>query len=299
METYDLIILGGGPAGLMASIYARRYNMKTLVIAKKCGGTALQAGEVKNWPGFSGSGKELMNMFREEAEKLGAELMEDEVEEIKREESEFVVSPCDKKLRSKAIIIATGTENRRLDIEGEKELLGRGISYASDPDKEELKGKSVVIIGGSDSAAKIALSLSTVAKEVMIIYRKSEMRCEPAYLEELRGNDKIKIIGEAVPLKAIGEDKLESLEITVDGEKMNLKADYLIVAIGAAPVVDIIKSLSLKTEKNYIVTDNEMRTNAEGVFAAGDITNNPLKQIVTAAAEGAVAAKSTYNYLNK
>lgn len=308
IQHYDVIILGAGPAGLTAALYAARYNLDVAVVAKSIGGTATQAGEIENWPGFMGSGTELMKKFKEQAEKFGAKYLENEVEIVKKDENGFVLelnhTSEKKEIHGKALIIALGTENRKLNIKGEKELLGKGVSYCATCDGMFFKNKTVTVIGGANSAAKAALYLSEVAKKVYIIYRKNEMRCEPVSLKKISNTKNIEVIYNSVPKKINGTNKVESIEIeTTNNDKKETKTkktietDGVFIEIGATPAVDVVYGLKLKMEKDYIVTDKTTKTNVQGVFAAGDNTNNNLKQVVTAAAEGAIAAKSAYDYL--
>ena len=157
IEHYDLVVLGAGPAGLTAAIYAGRYNMKTLVIGKSIGGTANLAGEIENWPGYVGSGMELMVKFKEQAEKFGAKFLESEVEKVEKDDNGFVLHLMDKEIHGKTLIVALGTEHRKLNIEGEKKYLGKGVSYCATCDGNFFRNKEVAVIGGANSAAKAAL----------------------------------------------------------------------------------------------------------------------------------------------
>ena len=188
-QFYDLAILGSGPAGLTAAIYSARYNLNTIVLGKSTGGTANLAGKVENWPSFTGSGKELMKGFAKQAKKAGAKIIQEEIDKITKDKNNFKISLKKGEIKAKAIIIALGTENRKLNIPGEKEFLGKGVSYCATCDGMFFKGKTVSVIGGADSAAKAALYLSEIAKKVYIIYRKHEMRCEPVSYTHLRAHE--------------------------------------------------------------------------------------------------------------
>lgn len=302
IEHYDVLILGAGPAGLTAALYAARYNLKTAVVAKSIGGTANLAGEVENWPGFMGSGKELMKKFHEQAEHFGAKFLEAEVTNVEKDENGFVLEINKKELHGKALIIALGTEHRKLDIEGEKEFLGKGVSYCATCDGLFFKNKKVAVVGGADSAAKAALYLGDICEKVYVIYRREELRCEPINLEKLKSHKNIEIIYHSNPKKISGDKKVESLELLKQepnkkDETLKLKVDGVFVSIGATPVVDIVENLNLDIDCGFIKTDCDGRTSIKGLFAAGDVSNNNLKQIVTAAGEGAISAKATYDYL--
>ena len=302
---YDLLVLGGGPAGLTAAIYAERYNMKTLVIAKSIGGTANLAGEIENWPGYVGSGMELMKAVRSQAEKFGAKFLEEEVMTVEKGADGFVLNLDNKKIRGKSLIVALGTEHRQLNIPGEKEFLGKGVSYCATCDGNFFKGKTVAVIGGADSAAKAAIYLSNICKKVYIIYRKHEMRCEPIALSKICGTKNIEIHYFSNPVEILGEGVVTGLKIRKsevgsrksEDKEIFLDVDGVFIEVGATPAVEVVKNLGLKVEKNYIVTGRDAKTNVEGVFAAGDVTNNSLKQIVTAAGEGAIAAKMAHEFL--
>jgi len=301
IEHYDVLILGAGPAGLTASIYASRYNLKVAVIAKSFGGAASLAGHVENWPGFLGSGLKLMNKFKSQAKKFGARFLVAEVDNVKKDENGFVLEIQDKEIHGKSIILALGTEHRKLNIIGEKEFLGKGVSYCATCDAMFFKNKTVAVIGGAESAAKAALYLSEIAKKVYISYRKDQIKCEPISLSKLEKAKNIEIYYKSIPTKIIGNKLVTALEIEQQennkSKKIKLSVDGIFIEIGATPVIEIVHGLGLTMQEDYISVDKEMKTNLPGVFAAGDNTNNKLKQIVTAAAEGAIAAKSAYDYL--
>jgi len=307
-DVYDVVILGAGPAGLTAGIYSARYSHKTLVVGKVIGGTANSAGEIENWPGFIGPGVELMGKFKEQAAKFGAEFLEEEVTSVvgSRESgvgSIFTLELDDgKKVKGKSLIIALGTEHRQLNIPGEKEFLGKGVSYCATCDGNFFKGKTVAVVGGADSAAKAAIYLSDICEKVYVIYRKHEMRCEPISLSKLCKTPNVEIRYYSMPAEVLGDKVVKGLKIDIDdpdkGESEEvLNVDGVFVEVGATPANEVVAGLKLKLEKNYIVTGKDAKTNVEGVFAAGDVTNNVMKQVVTAAGEGAIAAKMAHEFL--
>lgn len=300
-EAYDVLILGAGPAGLTAAIYAGRYQLKTVVVSKTFGGMANLAGEIDNWPGFSGSGLDLMVAFKKHAEKYGAVFIEGEVSVVKKDATGFFVELEGKIIRAKSLIVALGTEHKQLDIKGEKEFLGKGVSYCATCDAMFFKNKKVVVVGGANSAAKAALYLSELAKEVSIVYRKTQMRCEPISLKKIETSSNIKMYYNATPLEIIGDKKVTGLKIKqeVNGkdEEKLLDVDGVFIQVGATPMTDVVSDLGLEFCDGYIKTDKEMVTSVKGIFAAGDDTNNTFKQVVVAAGEGAVAAKSARDYL--
>lgn len=303
METiYDTIILGGGAAGFSASIYTARYNLKTLVIAKEIGGTTNLAHEIENWPGFIGSGIELMNNFKEHSEKLGVEIVQTEIVSIEKEDNLFIIKDSSKSYVGKTIIITLGSEHRKLNIPGEEEFLGKGVSYCATCDGTFFRNKEVMVIGGANSAASAALYLSTMAKKVYISYRKEKMRCEPISLEKLKKRENVEFIYNSIPLKILGDSKTNKIKLSMvkSNEENEIEIDGVFIEIGSTPLTKLVEELGIKINlEGYIEVDREMRTSLGGVFAAGDITNNVFKQVVTAAGDGAIAAKSAYEYLDK
>ena len=303
IEHYDLVILGGGPAGLTAAIYAGRYNLKTAVVAQSMGGTANMAGELENWPGYSGSGMELMNSFRKQVEEFGAKIIETEIIDVEKDDNGFAIFvEGENEIHSHIIIVALGTRHRKLDVPGEKEFLGKGVSYCATCDGNFFKNKNVAVVGGSDAAAKAAAYLSTICKRVHIIYRGGEMRCEPICLSKINEIKKIEIHYFSKPLEIIGDKKVSGIKFVQENSgKMPMESllvvDGVFIEIGSIPEINIVKNLGFEMTGDYIKTDKEMKTNIDGAFAAGDITNNKFKQIVTAAAEGAIAVKSAHSWL--
>lgn len=300
---YDLIIIGAGAAGLAASIYASRYKINHLVLGKIPGGMTLEAHKVENYPGIgSVSGMELMKKFQEHTQSLDAKIEQVEVVNVKRKNKDFEITTSQgKKYQTKTLILALGTKRRRLNIPGEKELLGKGVSYCAICDAMFYKDKTVAVIGGSDAATMAALLLSEHAKKAYIIYRKAKLRAEPVMVERVEANPKIEIIYNTNILEIKGKDRLEKIVLDkVYKESKELKLDGIFVEIGSTPAIALARRIGVKVdEQNYIKIDTSGSTNIPGVFAAGDITAGlaKLRQIVTAAAEGAVAATSVYEYL--
>lgn len=302
-KIYDVLILGGGPGGLTAAIYTGRYNLSTLVVASNFGGTANLAGEVENWPGMIGSGREIMGAVKDQAEKFGAEFLEAEVDKAFKDGDEFVLKYGDKEVRGKSLIVCLGTEHRQLDIPGEKEFLGKGVSYCATCDGNFFRGKNVVVVGGADSAAKAALYLSDICERVTVVYRKHEMRCEPISLSEICEKDNVDIKYFSRPLEVLGDSVVKGLKILTEDndEKLEweLETDGVFIEAGAVPASEVLKELELEMDNGYVVVGKDMKTSVEGVFAAGDVTNSAMRQMVTAAGEGAVAAKGVSEFVRK
>ena len=300
MKTYDLIIIGAGAAGLTAAIYASRYKLNTLVVGKLIGGTTGEAYKVCNFPSYGKiSGTELIQKMINQVRELGVEIKPEEVSSINKKKNEFEVITSREKYLSKKIIIATGLNKNKLEIGREKELIGKGINYCATCDAPLYKNKVVVVVGGSDSALTSALLLAEFAKKVYISYRKDKfINAEPTWKEEVMKNKKISVIFNSEIKEIIGKDFLEGIKIKRSGKIQELKIDGLFIEIGSTPNDFLAKELKLKIDGNYISVDKEQKTSLSGVFAAGDITNNPLKQIVTACAEGAIAAYSAYREIS-
>ncbi len=300
MKTYDLIIIGTGPGGLTAAIYAARYKINVLVIGNTPGGTAATAHKICNYPGFYEiSGPELMMKMIDQVKKLGVEIKQEEVIEINKKEL-FEIKTNKENYQGKKLIIATGSQRAKLGIEREEELEGKGISYCATCDASFYKNKIVGVIGGGNSALTAALLLAKFSSKVYIFYRRdSFFRAEKMWIEEVEKNNKIEPLFETIVTKLKGEKKLEEIEIEVKGERKELKIDGLFIEIGGISNLKLAKTLGVELDGNFIKVDKEQRTNIEGVFAVGDVTNNPLKQIITACGEGAIASFEAYKDLIK
>lgn len=301
---YDLIIIGAGPAGLTASIYASYHKLNHLVIGDIIGGTPIEAAMIKNWPGVKQtSGIELMRNFRDHAEGLGAVIIQGRVVGLKKEEKCFEINVDNQYYHSKTLLLAMGTKRRRLNIPGEDKFLGKGVSYCATCDAIFFKNKIVAIVGGSDSAAAAANLLAEHASKVYVIYRNSELRCQPAYLEQIKKNPKITVIYNANVLEVHGDKKAESVFLDRPFEESQLlKTDGVFVEIGAMPSTDLLNEIGVKLNpQGYVAVDEWGKTNVSGVYAAGDITTNTMgfNQIVAAAADGATAVNAIYRYLKE
>jgi len=297
---YDLIIIGAGPAGLSAAIYSSRYNLNVLVVGNEPGGMAAEAYKVENYPGFkSVSGMELMNKFKEQVNGL-VDIKQEKVIELKKENN-FVITTKDGVYISRAVIVASGTKRRKLNIKGEKEFLGRGVSYCATCDATFFRDKVVSVVGGNDAAAMSALLLAEYAKRVFIIYRKEKIRAEPLRVNQLNENKKITIINNTNVIAVNGDKMMNSVTLDKEFNKnKELALDGLFIEIGSVPSTVLTKKLGIELdEEGYVIVDSAQKTNVDGFYAAGDITinSNKFRQIITAASEGAVAAHSVYEFL--
>lgn len=307
MEKYDLIIIGAGPAGLAASIYASRYKINHLVFGgPSLGGTIALAHQVENYPGFPAiSGLELAQKFLDHAQSLGGKIINQEVVEIKKADGFIILTAGNKKkYQARAVIIATGTKRRKINVPGEDEYLGKGVSYCATCDAAFYKNKVAVVVGGANSACSGAIHLASFAKKVYLIYRKNNLRADPAWIAEAKKIKNITIIynTNVTAIEGNGQKVTHvKLDQPYQGQK-SLAADGVFIEVGGAPVVDLVKSLGVKTDKqSFILTDPSMATNIAGIFCAGDANawQKQCQQAIVAAAEGAIAATSTYQYLNR
>ncbi|MBP5204590.1 FAD-dependent oxidoreductase [bacterium] len=303
MEIIDIAIIGNGPAGYSASIYASRYKLSNIIFGKLSGGTATQAHSICNYPGFTEiSGMELGQKMEEQAKENGAIFSPTSVMDIKKDGDIFVLTTDTKEeYRTKTIILCTGTDRSKLHIPEEDKYLGRGLSYCATCDAMFFRNKTVAVIGGDDAATMSALLLSDIAKQVYIIYKGTELNGDKLRIEKLKEKENVSILYSALVTGLIGEKKLEKIKLSKPYNDSNeLELNGLFVEIGSEPNNLLPNILGVNTDKQgYIVVDNEQKTNVEGVWAAGDCTtnSNKLKQIVTACAEGAVASNSIQEYL--
>lgn len=297
---YDTIIVGAGPGGYTAGIYAKRYGLDTLIIGEEPGGLCNEAHIVENWPGTKRiEGQELTEDMRKHVESLGVEVKEGRVVNIDRD-GKFILDTGEDTYEAKSVILAIGTQKRKLDIENEEKFRGKGVSYCTTCDAPLYKGRDVGVVGGRDSAAKSALLLSEHAENVYIIYRRDELKAEHTLKQRCLEDDKIQMVYEAVPERLEGEENLEKV-ILDNGEEMDL--DGLFIEIGSVPnkVLMDVGDEKIERKDGYIKVDDDQSTNIPGVFAAGDVTtgSNKFRQIVTAASEGSIAAVSAHNYVRE
>lgn len=300
---YELAIIGAGPAGYSAAIYALRSGIKTVIFDKGMGGgLAAIAPNIENYAGFKEiPGIDLMEKMKEHVENYTKINFNEEVEDISKENDEFLIKTNKEKYKVKAILITTGTEHRKLNASGEKELSGKGVSYCATCDGFFFKGKKVAIVGGGNSALIEAIYLKQIGcSEVYVIHRRDQFRAEESYVEEAKEKG-VNFVLNSIVEKINGKDKVESLDLKDKGtgELTKLEINGVFISIGEIPQNDLAKKLGVELNENgFIKIDRQGRTNVKGVYAAGDITGG-LRQIITAAAEGAVSALNTTEVLGK
>lgn len=288
---YDIVVIGGGPAGLTAAIYARRANKNVLVLeAQAFGGQIISTLKIDNYPGlYNISGMDFANNLEEQAKALGATLKYEKAIEINTKEMEVVT--VKNVYKTKAIILALGVKPRKLDLPNEEELIGKGISYCATCDGNFFKNKVVAVNGGGNAALEDALYLTDIAKKVYLIHRRDTFRAEDKTVSMLKKKDNITFVLNSNITSINGKDHLESVEVTDnEGNKNVIEVDGLFEAIGQIPEnSNIIDELELD-QFGYIVTDENMHTNLPHIYAAGDIRQKTLRQLTTATADGSIAA---------
>ena len=300
---FDVAIVGSGPAGYSASVYASRYNLRNVVFGKLPGGTISEAHKVCNYLAFEEiTGLELSDRFSSHAKNFGAEIQNKSVVDIKKMGDIFkIYTESDNIFEAKSVILATGTKRKKLAIPDEDKYIGKGVSYCATCDSNFFKEKMVAVVGGSNAATTAALLLSEVATHVYIIYRKDSLRGDQKWVEAVLQNKKIEVIYNTLVIGLKGNGKLEGITLDTEFNRGKLlKVDGLFIEIGSEPNGDLPLKLGLKTDEvGYIETEDDQSTNIEGIWAAGDMTTNSnrFQQVVTAVSEGAIAANSVYQYL--
>lgn len=301
---YDVIIIGSGPAGLSAAIYAKRAELSVLVIEKAglSGGQVINTYEVDNYPGIPGiGGFELSIKFREHADKLGAAFVNGEVSDFSlKDKVKTVTLDNGTSYEAKSVIIATGGTPRHLNVPGEKELSGMGVSYCATCDGAFFKNKKVAVIGGGDVAVEDAIFLARICEQVYVVHRRDEFRASRHLTTRLQELPNVTILWDSVVGKINGEDKVESIDIKnlKTQEETKYEVSGAFIAVGYMPNSEAYKKVVAIDEGGYIIAGENCETNISGVYAAGDIRTKDLRQIITAAADGANAITAVEKYLN-
>ena len=297
-KTYELIVLGGGPTAIGCAIYAARFAMDVLVIGKTFGGLIATTHIVENYPAITSiSGQGLMDMFKDHMDSLKIPYISDEIRSIERVDDHFELHSFFQKFKAFSICIATGSERRKLGIPGEEEFTGRGVSYCATCDGPFYKDKNVIVIGGSDSAAKEALFLAQSVNKVYIVYRGEEIRAEPINKQRVYENDRIEIIYKTKIVEIKGDTTVKS--VIFDNGKQ-FEVDGVFIEIGSIPKSELAKQIGVETnEKGEIKINRKSETNIAGIFAAGDVADAPFKQAITGVAEGVIAAYSAFDYVKE
>lgn len=305
MDRKDIIILGGGPAGLTAGIYASRELLKTLLIEKQAtGGLPATTDLIENYPGFPDgiNGMELMRLMRTQAQKFGTEIQEyEEVKSIIPQGRKIIVKTNKEQYEALSVIIATGSVPKPLNIPGEREFTGRGVSYCATCDGPLYRNKKVAIVGGGDGAAEEALFLSKFAQEVILVHRRSELRATKILQKRLHGKEKIKFLLNHNLISINGNDMVTSITVKdrESGEEKEVKVSGVFVYVGLLPNSNFVKGVVELDEKGYIVTNAKMETSVPGIFAVGDIRSNQVRQISTACGNAVTAVINAEHYIRE
>lgn len=299
---YDIIIIGSGPAGLSAAIYAQRACLDTIVIEKNgiSGGQVLNTWEVDNYPGFPGvTGFELSRQFREHANKLGARVVQDEVVQVELSGNVKKVVCEEETYEARCVILASGAHHRTLEVPGEEELRGAGVSYCATCDGAFFRGRTVAIVGGGDAALEDAIFLARMCEKVYIVHRRDKLRGAKRLQERLQALENIEFVWNSETVAIEGNAQVEALRLrqTQTGEERRLDVDGVFIAVGIAPESELYVDQLELDEQGYIRADESGQTSVPGVFAAGDVRTKALRQILTAASDGANCVASAERYL--
>ena len=299
---YDIIIIGSGPAGLSAAIYAQRACLDTIVIEKNgiSGGQVLNTWEVDNYPGFPGvTGFELSRQFREHANKLGARVVQDEVVQVELSGNVKKVVCEEETYEARCVILASGAHHRTLEVPGEEELRGAGVSYCATCDGAFFRGRTVAVVGGGDAALEDAIFLARMCEKVYIVHRRDKLRGAKRLQERLQALENIEFVWNSETAAIEGNAQVEALRLrqTKIGEERRLDVDGVFIAVGIAPESELYAGQLELDEQGYIRADESGQTSVPGVFAAGDVRTKALRQILTAASDGANCVASAERYL--
>ena len=302
-KVYDLAIIGAGPAGMTAAIYAARASLSVVMIERGApGGQMVNTFEIENYTGFEKiSGPDLSMKMFEHAQAAGAEYAYGNVENVTVAEDGTKIIDCgDHKIHAKTIIVATGTKHRLLNVPGENELSGRGISWCAVCDGAFFRGKKVVVVGGGDSAVEEAIYLAGLVEKVTVVHRRDELRAQKVLQQRAFADEKIEFVWDSV-VESFEEvnGKLGAVKVknVKTGEISEIEADGAFIYIGLDPITDMIKELNVTDDAGYVTVDHAMMTPVPGVFAAGDVISKELRQVVTAVNDGAIAAQSAFKYI--
>ena len=300
---YDTIIIGAGPAGMTAALYAARSNLKVALIEGGLpGGQMNNTSDIENYPGYANiSGPELAEKMFEPLENLGVEHLYGFVKNIENHGDVKKVITDDQEFETRTVIVATGSKHRLLGVPGEEELNSRGVSYCAVCDGAFFRDQDLLVVGGGDSAVEEAIFLTQFAKSVTIVHRRDELRAQKVLQDRAFANDKINFIWDSVVKEIKGENRVES--VVIENVKTNQVTEHafggVFIYVGLDPVSDFTKDLQIQDESGWIVTDDHMKTSVPGVFAVGDVRQKDLRQVTTAVGDGAIAGQEAYKYITE
>lgn len=301
---HDLIIIGAGPAGLTAALYAGRFKLDTRIFEKiSCGGQILLSPSIENYPGFPEgiSTFDLIDKFKKQVEDLGLNVESENVLGVVTDGQVYNVKTESGIFKAKAIIIATGAFSKRLGVKGEDKFIGKGVSYCGTCDGPLFKNKDILVVGGGDRALEDALFLTNYANIVYLVHRRNEFRASGVLVDKVKGNPKIKFVLDSVVEEIAGEDKVKQVKIknVKTGKNSDISCQGVFIFVGIVPNTEFIKNIIETNESGFIIIDQKMHTSREGVFACGDCAEKGLYQVVSACGDGATAADSAHKYLIK
>lgn len=300
MEIYDVIIIGGGPAGMSAAVYAARREMKTLIITKELGGQLVWASEIENYPGFKSiQSFDLIMKMQDQVSSLGVETKLEGVENIEKQDDVFKIFTKKEEYKAKTVILALGLSPRKLNVEGETKFNGKGVSYCANCDGPLYKDKEVAVVGGGNSALDAAEVLSKIAKKVYLVHRREDFRGFEALINEVKEKENIELVLNSEIKKIEGEEKMNKAIVwnNKEEEERELEVDGLFVEIGRIANTQLADKFAEKNENNEIIVNNTCETKTSGFFAAGDATQVEFKQIPIAVGQGTIAALAAYRHL--
>ena len=302
-NVHQCLIIGSGPAGLSAALYAARANLKPVVLSgMDLGGQVSKTGSIENYPGFpSIEGPEMVSAFQSQAEQFGAEIVYDSATEVDLNQRPFKVTTYGGEYQAETLIIATGASIRELGVPGETEFTGRGVSYCATCDGHFFKDKELVVVGGGDSALKEGIFLTRFAKSVTIIHRRDELRAGPYLANKAKENSKINFIWDTIVTEIIGDGNVTAVRLKnkKTGEEEERSVDGVFIFIGHIPNTDLFKGQLETDEQGYLVVDKQMHTNIPGVFAAGEVGDPHFQQVVVSTGMGAAAAMEAVEFLEE
>ncbi len=306
LPMYDLIIIGAGPAGLTAALYAGRFYLNTLILEKMApGGQIIFSPTIENYPGFPGgiSTQELVDRFKKQVDDLGIKIELEEAIEVassfKLKAPLYIVKTKDKSYETKSIIVASGAQPKKLGLESETRLVSRGVSYCGTCDGPLYKGKEIAVIGGGDRSIEEAIFLSSYARKVTVIHRREQLRASKILAEKAKNNPKINFVLDSIVEEIVGQNRVEALRIknVKTGTESQLNCQGVFIFVGIKPNTAFLRNLLEQDENGFIMTDEKMQSSKGGIFACGDCRKKTLYQVISACAEAAVAADSVHKYL--
>lgn len=300
-KIYDVAIIGSGPAGMTAAVYTARANLATIIIERGVpGGQMANTEEVENYPGYDSIlGPDLANKMLDHAKKFGTEYAYGDVKEIVDDNPYKIVKAGNKEYKTKTVIVATGNKPKLLGIPGEKEFAGRGVSFCAVCDGAFFKNKELVVVGGGDSAVEEALFLTKFASKVTIIHRRDALRATKILQDRAFKNEKIDFIWNSTVDEIYGENRVEGVKIRnlLNNEVSDFNANGVFIYVGMEPLSSVVDNLEITNEAGYILTNDNMETRIKGIFAAGDVREKSLRQIVTATGDGSIAAMAAQHFI--